>query len=179
MKKMIRILLSIVFCLTICLNTAFASTDINWKLLEQQAFENQTSVLLPESITKSRAFNSLERGRYIGSSCVEISNEGYGKIGIYADTLAHVAVKKIQMKIFLDRWDEESSSWVQVKSFTFTYNASNDETLNAVSESFTVDDQPTGYRYRLRGLHGVWTFDGELETHGTMTDGVLIKSGPA
>lgn len=179
MKKTVKILLSMVFCLVMCLNTAFAAEDIDWKLLEKQAFANKTSILLSEGVRQSKAFSSLERGRYIGSSCVEISNEGYGVIGIYADTLAHVAVKKIQMKIYLDRWNEGSKSWVQVKEFSFTYNSSNGETLNSASESFTVDDQLAGYRYRLRGLHAVWTFGGELETHATATDGVLIKNGPA
>ena len=179
MKKTLKIFLSVAFCLVMFVNTSFSVEDINWIALEAKMFANKISTLLPEGVKRSKAFSSLQRGEYIGSSCVEISNEGYGTIGIYADTLAHVAVKKIQMKIFLDRWDEGRKDWINVKEFKFTYEAGSGEILNSASESFTVDDQPAGYRYRVRGLHGVWTYDGKTETHGTMTNGVLITNGPA
>lgn len=45
--------------------------------------------------------------------------------------------------------------------------------------SFEIEDQPAGYKYRLRGVHGVWSLNGEVETQSTITNGVLIKDGPA
>ena len=60
---------------------------------------------------------------------------------------------------------------------TYEYDGG-DEDLHEVSESFLVENLETEKYYRLRGLHAVWSFDGFMESHATMTDGVLLTSGP-
>lgn len=180
MKKIVRLLIMFAACMQVFLITTFANEDDEWENALRTAFIGKESILLPEGVTESSDFSgSMERGRYISSSAVGISNEGYGKIGIYADTLAHTNVKKIQMNIYLDQWDESKQKWIEVKTYKYVYTPSEGETLHAASEAFTVTDQPVGYHYRLRGLHGVWAFTGEVETHSSITEGVLIKDGPA
>lgn len=176
--KLGKFFLSLLMCCTMLCVTAFASEDNEWNLAEKNASADVSSELLPEGVNRARGFGNYERGRYIGSSSVSISNEGYGKIGVYADTLAHVNVKKIQMNIYLDRWDESKQDWSMIKQYKFVYEPQNGETLNSVSESFTITGQPTGYYYRLRGLHGVWAYTGEIETHSSVTAGIMIKDGP-
>lgn len=177
--KLAKLFLCLLMCCTMFYITAFANEDTEWDLAEKNASADVSSELLPEGVNRSRGLGNYGRGRYIGSSAVSITNEGYGKIGVYADTLAHVDVKKIQMNIYLDRWNEEKQRWVEVKMYKYVYTPSGDETLHAVSEAFTVTDQPAGYYYRLRGLHGVWAYTGEVETHSSVTDGIMIKNGPA
>lgn len=179
MKKITKLFLSLILCLSMFSITVLASEDSEWDLAEKQAFIGISSVLLPEGVNESVGFSGHEKGRYIGSSAVGISNEGYGYIGVYADTLAHVNVKKIQMNIYLDRWNEQKENWEQVKMFKYVYTPAEGETLNSASESFTITDQPAGYYYRLRGLHGVWAYTGEIETHSSVTEGIMIKDGPA
>lgn len=180
MKKILRLLIIFSVCTQMFLISAFANEDDAWEEALKNAFVGKESVLLPEGVTKSIGTSgSVDRGRYISSSAVGISNEGYGKIGVYADTLAHVNVKKIQMNVYLDRWDEENRDWEQVKMFKYVYTPAAGETLNSASESFTISDQPAGYYYRLRGIHGVWAYTGEVETHSSVTDGIMIKNGPA
>lgn len=177
--KTVKFFLSLVMCCAMFCVTAFANGDTEWDLAEERASADVSSELLPEGVNRAKGFSNYGRGRYIGSSSVSISNEGYGKIGVYADTLAHVNVKKIQMNVYLDRWDEENHNWEQVKMFKYVYTPATGETLNSASESFTITDQPTGYYYRLRGLHGVWAYTGEIETHSSVTAGIMIKDGPA
>lgn len=77
---------------------AFASEDAEWEEALRTAFLGKESVLLPDDVNQSTDYtNGINRGRYISSSGLGISNEGYGVIGVYADTTAHVDVKKFRL----------------------------------------------------------------------------------
>lgn len=181
MKKIIKLCLAIIINCFMFSSIAFASEDAQWEEALRTAFIGMESVLLPDDINQSIDHtNGLARGRYISSSGLGISNEGYGVIGVYADTTAHVAVKKIQINIYLDRWDESKEEWVQLADYKYVKEyKQGGATVNSLTASFDIEDQSAGYKYRLRGLHGVWSFDGNLETQSTITNGVLIKNGPA
>lgn len=181
MKKAIRLCLIVIISCFMFSTVAFANEDAEWEEALRTAFIGMDSVLLPDNVNQSSDHtNGFARGRYISSSGLGISNEGYGVIGIYADTTAHVDVKKIQINIYLDRWDASEDEWVQVKQYKYVseYKAGG-EKISDLIVYFEEEDQTAGYKYRLRGLHGVWSLNGELETQSTITNGVLIKNGPA
>ncbi|MBP3925809.1 MAG: hypothetical protein J6D13_01305, partial [Clostridium sp.] len=46
--------------------------------------------------------------------------------------------------------------------------------LTALINSFTVENQETGYYYRIRGIHSVTTPDGKGQVYSTRTSGLLI-----
>ncbi len=180
MNKGIKLVASVLIgCSLLCSNVFASESDI-WQQVAQQQTIGENSKLLPQGANIAKNINIEPKGRYIASSGVSITNEGYGVLGVYADTLAHVAVKKIKMTIYIDQWDEEREDWSPVdnKSLTYEYEEGG-ETLNEVSESFLVENLETGKYYRLRGLHAVWSFDGYIETQATMTDGILLTDGPA
>lgn len=177
-KKWISILLTVICCISMSLTT-MASTE-TWMENAQKEIDNKESILLPEGVNISSDIEPFIRGRYIASSSVSVSNEGYGVLGIYAHTLAYESVMKIKMNIYLDQWDEDEEEWIQIDSKMLTYeNENGEEDLHAVSESFLVENLETGKYYRVRGYHAVWSFDGLIESHGTMTNGVLLTDGPA
>lgn len=181
MKKVIRLCLTVIISCFMFSTVAFASEDAEWEEALRTAFIGIDSVLLPDNVNQSNdRTNGFARGRYISSSGLSLSNEGYGVIGVYADTTAHVDVKKIQINIYLDRWDASEKDWVQVEQYKYVseYKAGG-EKISDLTVYFDIEDQSAGYYYRLRGLHGVWSFGGDLETQSTITDGVLIKNGPA
>ncbi len=166
-------------CCLLCPDS-FAAQSESWNQVARKEMGQINSRLLPQGIYVSNNQNVVARGRYIASSGLSITNEGYGVLEVYADTLAHVAVKKIKMTIYLDQWDEDSEDWVQIDSKSLTYEyEEGGEDLNEASQSFLIENLETNKYYRLRGLHAVWSFDGYLETHATMTDGVLLTDGPA
>ena len=77
-------------------------------------------------------------------------------------------------------WDEEDEDWYQVSYKSLEYEDEDEsEDLYAASESFLVENLEPEKYYRLRGLHAVWSFDGFMESHATMTDGIRLTSGPA
>lgn len=177
MKKWSRFIASVLLgCFLMC-ESSFAAYNEGCQPISQ--FEVQ-SRLLPKGIRESRDQQIVARGRYIASSGLAITNEGYGILEVYADTLAHVAVKKIKMTIYLDQWDEDNNDWIQIDSKSLTYEyKEGEEVLNEASQSFLVENLETNRYYRLRGLHAVWSFDGLMETQSTVTNGVLLTDGPA
>ena len=178
-KRGVLIVGALMGCFLLCHST-FAAQKDTWEQVAQEELLEMESTLLPQEVNFSNNKNTVARGRYIASSGVSITTEGYGVLGVYADTLAHVAVKKIKMTIYLDQWDEDSEDWVQIDSKSLTYEyEEGGEDLNEASQSFLIENLETNKYYRLRGLHAVWSFDGYLETHATMTDGVLLTDGPA
>lgn len=178
--------ISIKICGSVCLMsmvfalTTFAGYNSEWEEIANRDLVKYESALLPETIKFSDEQDAVARGRYIASSGLTIVNEGYGILGVHVDTLAYEPVKKIKMTIYLDQWDEAKQDWTQVDSKELVYtDEEGDDNLHAASEYFLVENLETEKYYRLRGLHAVWSFDGFVESHATMTDGILLTSGPA
>lgn len=118
------------------------------------------------------------RGDYISTSTSRITNEGRGVIGISAATTAHESVDKIRIHLYLDRLDADER-WTQVDDFDFIFlpeDVPNGD-LSEATVSFNINNQPSGYYYRVRGTHGVWK-NGVIETQSTRTDGVMITNTP-
>lgn len=126
---------------------------------------------------KADSFDST-RGAYINFSNSSVTNAGGGAIGISAATTAHEPVDKIRIHLYLDRLDSDNK-WTQVDDFDFTFTPADDPSgeLTIATVSFEVNNQPSGYYYRVRGTHGVWK-NGVTETQSTWTDGVMITDTP-
>lgn len=179
MYRKIKFLFVTSICCFMFFITAYAGENNSSKPSLMEA-KSEESVLLPETVRESTAIEGAARGNYLSSAMLNISNKGYGEIGILAMTLCHKPVKKIRMNLYLDRWDENKESWVQVDYYNFTYEyKEGDEDLTDVTESFSVFGLPTGCYYRLRGFHAVFPFEGGSESQGPVTDGILITNGPA
>ena len=118
------------------------------------------------------------RGDYISSSHSSVTNAGGGAIGISGATTAHEPVDKIRIHLYLDRLDSDNK-WTQVDDFDFTFTPEDDPSgeLTIATVSFEVNNQPSGYYYRVRGTHGVWK-NGVIETQSTRTNGVMITDTP-
>ncbi len=175
MKKTLKLIGTILLCCLMFSTTICANMD-----KKSPSTSSEDSILLPENVRTSTGYGNNPRGNYISMSLLNISNKGYGEIGIYASTLAHQPVKKIRMNVYLDRWDEEKETWYQVDYYYFTYeHEENGEDLSEATESFSVLGLPTGCYYRLRSFNAVFPFEGGVESQGPVTDGVLITDGPA
>ena len=179
MNRKIRILSVICICWFMFSMTVYANSRKEMDFISV-GLSNDESVLLPKGARESSGMDGSSRGDYISSSYLNISNKGYGEIGILAMTLAHKPVKKIRMNVYLDRWDEEKETWFQVDYYYFTYEyKEGEEDLTEVTEDFSVLGLPTGCYYRLRSFNAVFPFEGGVESQGPVTDGVLITDGPA
>lgn len=148
----------------------------NEKNMNVVVYSEDGSVLLPMGEGKSSdRQDSYARGTIISSAFASITNSGGGKIEILLETLAHRQCDKIRHVGYLERWIEEDQDYEQVARYEFIEYASDhpDERFTALTSLLVIEDQPTGYYYRLRGTHNVYV-DGTTEGLSTRTNGVMI-----
>lgn len=117
------------------------------------------------------------RGRILSSVGLQLSDEGDGVIGVYAETLCHRGVKEICMAIYLDIWDDEIQDWITINDWEYTWKSSEypDRELTDVSVSFLIDDLPRGRTYSLRANHLAVGLDSSSEIMFSETDGIVLK----
>lgn len=142
--------------------------------------DSEKYVLLPsEQRTSVDRRDSYARGSLISTATASITNIGGGKIEILVETLAHHQCDEIFQVAYLEQWNEEYQDWDQVANYEFQETADDhpDESFTALTSVVIVDDQPSGYYYRVRGMHKVWGGD-ISESFSTRTNGVLITKEP-
>ena len=171
-KNVLKILLICLLINSMLGLTAFAD-EMDWN---KQPCVSPDSVLLPPGQTKSESWHHpKEKGNFAASAHLSISNEGKGVIGVFAQMLTYYPIDKCRMRIYLDRWYEEQQDWVMQDYWDITLSQENQESgeLTTPTISFDIKNQPTGYYYRLRGMHVAW-LNGVSEGFTTQTDGILI-----
>lgn len=165
MKERVAKLICIVLALTIVnTNVVFAS--------------GLSSKYVGESSTTEDVIQP--RSRYLASAISEITNEGEGVLGIYADFVSYNDVPWARISINLERRKGTSGSWSLVKTYVQEFTSADDPNgrLHSGEMEFSVYGLATDYYYRLTCEHKVKTPSGEYETKTTRTDGVLLTSYP-
>lgn len=116
------------------------------------------------------------RGRVISSVGLQISDEGQGVLGVYAETLCHTAVKEIFMTIYLDVWDDSIQDWITLDMYEYNWKASDnpDKNLTDVSVSFSLEGLSRGKTYSLRGSHAARNFNNVSEVMSSETSGIVL-----
>lgn len=137
--------------------------------------ENDTILLPIGQRESSDRQNGYARGDIISSAFASITNLGDGKIEILLETLAHHQCDRIRHVAYLERWIEEDQDYEQVARYEFVERAEDhpNESFTALTSVVVVEDQPSGYYYRVRGAHNVYA-DGGTEGFNTRTNGVMI-----
>ena len=120
------------------------------------------------------------RSRYLASASSQVTNEGEGVLGIYADFKSFEGVESGSIKINLQRRKSASSgSWEAVDTYTEEFDGADypNGVITFAYTEFEVHGLKTDYYYRVTCYHKVKTPDG-TETKTTQTDGVLLTSYP-
>ena len=112
MKKLVRIsIVSIVLSFSMIVNSFAVPYNFN-----QYTSVTEESDLLPPGVKQSKATESaVARGDFFIRADLTIKNNGDGTIGALAVALTRFPVDEAYITIYLDRWDEESERWRQVK----------------------------------------------------------------
>lgn len=116
------------------------------------------------------------RGRLLSSVSIQISDEGNGILGVYADTLCHSSMKEIYMTIYLDVWNETYGDWDMVDYYEYRFEATGNpnDSLSMVVVSFDLEGLVRNREYRLRGMHMARGFDLTSEMITTETEGIPL-----
>ena len=141
------------------------------------------AAVIGEEATFSRSEETTiqPRSSYLGSAISEITNEGEGVLGIYADFRSYSGVEWGQITIKLQRRkNADSGSWDPVKTYTFEFDG-DDYPNGKITYAYTQFEESkyaVNYYYRLVCTHKVKTPSGTYESKNTQTDGVLLTSYP-
>ena len=171
--KINKLLLSVVTIATLFSGRVEAS-EYNTQINNERKEE---SVLLPEGEMESKDIvNAVERSSIVSSASSEIIDETGGDIGVIIETLCNVECSQIRNMAILDRYNEENDNWVEVVRYDFIANKEDfpNTELTSLTNAFTIENQETGYYYRIRGIHSVTTPEGKGQVYTTRTDGLLI-----
>lgn len=170
-KKIMRVILSVM--MLFCMPVSVWAQENNWINDAEVLDSNMQYIINNNNVSRVKG---VTRGRVISSVGLQLSDEGDGVIGVYAETLCHTAVKEIYMVIYLDVWDDEIQDWVTLNDYEYTWKASDypDRDLTDVSVSFLLEGLPRGKTYSLRGRHGAKNFTNTIELMASETDGITL-----
>lgn len=138
-------------------------------------------VLAADTVAKKQGIESIEilnstRGRLISSVDVQISDEGKGVIGVYADMLCHEAMDELRIGVYLER-QQSTGSWVSVSNKQFEWNAEdypNDDLTMAIV-SYKIANMKRGEKYRLRCMFGAYSDDLGSENWRALTGALYLE----
>lgn len=145
--------------------------------VESENMRQKETEFLPEGVTNSKdTVESIERSSIIAAATAEIIDETGGDIGVIIETLCHVECNEIRNIAVLEKYVEDSDSWVEIARYDFIAKKEDfpNTSLTSLTNSFTIENQETGYYYRIRGIHSVTTTDGKGQVYSTRTSGLLI-----
>lgn len=171
-KNLFRLMLSMVLVFSMPLVVNAETSD--WRTQADTVSAQFKPVVSTGNVSKVRG---TARGRVISSVELELADDGYGVIGVYASTLCHTAVKEMYMVIYLDVWDESIQDWRMVDYYEYEWNASDnpDRDLSAVSVSFSLEGLSRGRTYSLRGVHVAKNFENVMEAMSSETNGITLN----
>lgn len=173
MKKGIKRIVISAMMLTMLIPAQASAGEIP----QSKTMQQEDSILLPAGVTSSKdETNGMARGIVISSASAEIVDEEGGNIGVWVATRCHVECSEILNIAILDRYNEETGQWVEQERHQFIAKRedSPDGSLTFLNSEFTIEDQDTGYYYRVRGIHSATSADGKTQTSSTRTEGILV-----
>lgn len=172
MMKKIKVLLFSVMVFSLLPATAYAQPRTLPQGAERVEAPMESIISTPDV---SRVIGT-PRGSLISLGTIQISDEGKGVLGVYADTLCHVKVDEIDMTIYLDIFNEETNDWDSLNYYEYVWKAADmtDHELTNISVSFDLYGLRRKRTYRLQCFHVVKDASGYSEALFSETFGLEL-----
>ncbi|WP_432629717.1 hypothetical protein [Brotaphodocola sp.] len=116
------------------------------------------------------------RGRLISSVDVQITDEGKGTVGAYAELLCHEAMDELLIWVYLER-QVSTGSWTTVtyKQFDWVAEDYPNQDLDMAIVSYDIPNMKRGEKYRLRCVFGAFSDDLGSETWRAATGALYLE----
>ena len=160
MKKKIMSTLSLILSVCFLFCGTINAEETSLKQVDGSYLTNQDSA---ESTTE----NVNTRGEHLMDGSCTISKAGIGKIYVYGQTTAHHIVDKVEVVVYVDKYNSKTDEWERIEVFT---KESKDNYYVSFGKRLTVE---RGTYYRVRSDHYVTKGD-EFEETICFTDGIMI-----
>ena len=100
MKVVKRTICSVIICIFLMTNLAYAMPNVTWEDLPGS--QKQSILLVNGQKTSTDYTNNGARGIMLSAGLIEITNQQDGTLHISVDTYAHKVVDKIYQTVFLE-----------------------------------------------------------------------------
>lgn len=160
MKKKIMSTLSLVLAVCFLFCGTLNAEETSLKQVDGSYLTNQE---MAEATTN----NAVTRGEYLMDGSCTISKAGIGKIYVYGQTTAHETVDKVEVVVYIEKYNAKTDKWDMVDVLT---KDSEDTYYVSLGKRMTVD---RGTYYRVQSEHFVFKGDKFEETY-CFTDGIMI-----
>ena len=160
MKKKIISTLSLILSLCFLFCGTINAEETSLKQVDGSYLTNQDS-------SESTSDNVNTRGEHLMDGSCTISKAGIGKIYVYGPTTANHTVDKVEVIVYVEKYNAKTDKWDMVDVFT---KESKDSTYVSFGKRINVE---RGTYYRVRSDHFV-TKGKEFEETYCFTDGIMI-----
>ena len=161
MKKKIMSTLSLILSICFLLCGTINAEETSLKQVDGSYLTNQETA---EATTKG---NDIARGDHLMDGSCTISKAGIGKIYVYGQTTAHHTVDKIEVVVYVEKYNAKTDKWDMLDVFT---KDSEDNYYVSFGKRMNVE---RGTYYRVRSEHFVFKGNDFEETF-CFTDGIMI-----
>lgn len=161
MKKKIMSTLSLILSLCFLLCGTINAEGTSLKQVDGSYLTNQ------EKAETSTEKDDIARGDHLMDGSCTISKAGIGKIYVYGQTTAHHTVDKVEVIVYVEKYNAKTDKWDMVDVFT---KESKDSNYVSFGKRINVE---RGTYYRVRSDHFV-TKGKEFEETYCFTDGIMI-----
>lgn len=110
---------------------------------------------------------SIMRNSHLGCGIVELTKVSPTRVGVFGTTQAVHNCDEIHLNLYLDRYDVETDTWNEYRSWEFS-----DEDTDFLTADIVAIVHPE-YYYSIRGYH-ICIHGEVMETTFTMTHGLYI-----
>ena len=160
MKKKIISTLSLILSLCFLFCGTINAEETSLKQVDGSYLTNQDS-------SESTSDNVNTRGEHLMDGSCTISKAGIGKIYVYGQTTANHTVDKVEVIVYVEKYNAKTDKWDMVDVFT---KESKDSTYVSFGKRINVE---RGTYYRVRSDRFV-TKGKEFEETYCFTDGIMI-----
>ena len=160
MKKKIISTLSLILSLCFLFCGTINAEETSLKQVDGSYLTNQDS-------SESTSDNVNTRGEHLMDGSCTISKAGIGKIYVYGQTTANHTVDKVEVIVYVEKYNAKTDKWDMVDVFT---KESKDNYYVSFGKRMNVE---RGTYYRVRSDHFV-TKGKEFEETYCFTDGIMI-----
>ena len=161
MKKKIMSTLSLILSLCFLFCGTINAEETSLKQVDGSYLTNQ------EKAEASTEKDDIARGDHLMDGSCTISKAGIGKIYVYGQTTAHHTVDKVEVIVYVEKYNAKTDNWDMVDVFT---KESKDSNYVSFGKRINVE---RGTYYRVRSDHFV-TKGKEFEETYCFTDGIMI-----
>lgn len=156
--------------LTVCLSIILIMALVTTAYAQSKILSDETGITRIYEGDDYVRTEASPRGQLISSVQLELSEEGYHRLGVYSEVLCHTDMRKIVMSVTLQKL--ENGSWTNIHRKEVEWLEEDYPNLSMATVTYELKGMSAG-QYRLKGGYSVFESGGSLQEFKTVTTSSL------